>query len=168
MSVLRDNYEVYEVYIQDCTPPYQYIQHDLSEDLITALLEEDLPSELHGITVTIESFVSKALLRSVGNNKIITSLTIANLSDDKFTTCAGDFRDMLANTKTLQILKLDSCKLDDTSIKQLEDGLSLNEAVALKLSYEYTLNNALKVRSQNLHELNIQGNTLTKEEMRHL
>ncbi len=63
---------------------------------------------------------------------------------------------MLANTKTLQTLKLISCELNDASIKQLEDGLSLNEAVALKLKEKYVPGMALKVRSQNLHELNVE------------
>ena len=134
----------------------------------TALLEEDLPPELHGVTVSTKSLLSKALLRSVGNSKIVTSLTVANLSDEQFTKFAGDFRDMLKETKFLQTLKLHSCRLNDTSIKHLEDGLSLNEAVALKLDYEYTLKNALKVRSQNLYELNVKGNTLSKEDMRQL
>ncbi len=145
-------------------------QLEASLHLFTALLEGDLPPELHGMIVTTESFISKALLRSVGNSKMVTSLTVANISEKEFTKYAGDFRDMLANAKTLQTLKLNSCELNDTSIKQLEDGHSLNEDVALKLelSYEYMLKNALKVRSQNLHELNVEGNTLTKEAMRHL
>ena len=134
----------------------------------TPLLEEDLPPELHGVTVSTKSFMSKALLRSVGTSKIVTSLTVADLSDEKCTKFAGDFRDMLNETKSLQTLKLDSCRLNDTSIKHLEDGLSLNEAVALKLDYEYMLKNALKVRSPNLHELNVKGNTLSKEDMRQL
>ncbi len=139
-----------------------------STNLFTPLLEGDLPPELHGVTVSTKSFMSKALLRSVGNSKIVTSLTVANLSDEQFTKFAGDFRDMLKETKFLQTLKLHSCRLNDTSIKHLEDGLSLNEAVALKLDYEYMLKNALKVRSQNLHELNVKGNTLSKEDMRQL
>ncbi|XP_064389838.1 NACHT, LRR and PYD domains-containing protein 14-like [Halichondria panicea] len=139
-----------------------------STDLFTPLLEGDLPPELHGVTVSTKSFMSKALLRSVGNSKIVTSLTVANLFDEQFTKFAGDFRDKLKETKSLQTLKLDLCGLNDTSIKHLEDGLSLNEAVALKLDYEYTLNNALKVRSQNLHELNVEVCILSEEDMRQL
>ncbi len=124
------------LYTQDYELSDDHMQGALSEDLITALLEGDLPPELNGITVTTESFVSKALLRSVGNSKMVTTFKVVGLNDEKFTKYAGDFRDMLANTKTLQTLKLISCKLNDTSIKYLEDGLSHNEAVALKLDDE--------------------------------
>ncbi len=135
------------------------------------LLEEDLPSELHGVTVTTKSFVSKALLRSIGNSKTVTSLTLAKLSNENLTKCAGEFQDMLKNTNSLQTLKLDTCELNDTFIKQLEDVLSLNPTVALKLEYNHShckdsswLNQLLTVRSQNLCELIL----MNKENMRQL
>ncbi len=59
--------------------PDEYEQDVHSENLCTilaTLLEEDLQQELHGVTVTTKSFMSKALLRSVGNSKIVTSLTL--------------------------------------------------------------------------------------------
>ena len=137
------------------------------------LLEGNLPSELHGVTVTTTSFVSKALLRSIGSNKTVTSLTLANLSNKEFTKYAGEIQDMLKKTDSLQTLKLDSCKLNDTSIKQLGDGLLLNRTVALKLEYSTQgdsswLNALLTVRSQNLRELNLYGLQLTEENKRQL
>ena len=142
----------------DIESPDKHIQDDDSEDLFMPfmpLLEGDLPSELHGVTVTTTSFVSKALLRSIGNSKTVTSLTLAKLSNENLTKCAGEFQDMLKNTNSLQTLKLDTCKLNDTSIKQLEDGLSLNPTVALKLEYPYRSwhNAQLTVRSQNLCDI---------------
>ncbi len=120
-----------------------------SDYLFPPLLEEELPQELHGVIVTTKSFMSKALLRSVGNSKMVTTLRVANLSEKKFTKYAGDFRDMLKTAKSLQTLKLHSCKLNDTSIKQLKVGLSLNEAVELNLSsYEYTLMNEIRHLSE--------------------
>ncbi len=159
----------------DIESPDEYIQDVDSEDLFMPfmpLLEEDLPSELHGVTVTTKSFVSKALLRSIGNSKTVTSLTLAKLSNENLTKCAGEFQDMLKKTDSLQTLKLDSCELNDTSIKQLEDGLLLNPTVALKLEYSsWTdsswLNALLTVRSQNLCELNL-GWVLNEENVRQL
>ncbi|XP_064405403.1 uncharacterized protein LOC135350518 [Halichondria panicea] len=171
MSVHKDKL----VYV-DIESPDEYIQDVDSEDLFMPfmpLLEEDLPSELHGVTVTTKSFVSKALLRSIGNSKTVTSLTLANLSNENLTKCAGEFQDMLMNTNSLQTLKLDTCELNDTFIKQLEDGLSLNPTVtvALKLEYNHShckdsswLNQLLTVRSQNLCELIL----MNKENMRQL
>ncbi|XP_064405500.1 protein NLRC3-like isoform X1 [Halichondria panicea] len=155
----------------DIESPDKYIQDDDSEHLFMPLLE-NLPSELHGVTVTTKSFVSKALLRSIGNSKTVTSLTLANLSNEKLTKCAGEFQDMLKKTNSLQTLKLDTCELNDTSIKQFEDRLLLNPTVALKLkdsswgdsSY---INSLLTVRSQNLSELSL-GYTLTEERVRQL
>ncbi len=46
-----------------------YLTTPDDDALFTPLLEEDLPPELHGITVTTKSFMSKALLRSVGNSQ---------------------------------------------------------------------------------------------------
>ncbi len=163
----------------DIESPYNYIQDVDSEDLLMPfmpLLEEDLPSELHGVTVTTKSFMSKVLLRSIGNSKMVTSLTLANLSNENFTKCAGDFQDMLKKTKILQTLKLDSCELNDTSIKQLEDGLLHNQTVGLKLKFhmyssgQYSWINALlTVRSQNLRELNLEkGHILSEENVRQL
>ena len=124
---------------------------------LTKLLEAQLPPELNGVIVTTKSFMSKDLLMSVGNSKIKTSLTVVKVIDEKFTLFAEDFRDMLESTETLQTLKLDSCELSDTSIKQLEAGLSLNKAVALtvKLENNCTIDSAMKVRSQNLREINV-------------
>ncbi|XP_064390048.1 uncharacterized protein LOC135337957 [Halichondria panicea] len=117
----------------------------------------------------VESFISKDLLMSVGNSKIETSLIVVELFDEKFTRFAKDFRDMLESTQTLQTLKLDSCELSDTSIKQLEDGLSLNETdVALKLENKYTVNSAMKVTSQNLHEINVMQCILSDENVSQL
>ena len=161
----------------DIESPDEYIQDVDSEDLFMPfmpLLEGDLPSELHGVTVTTTSFVSKALLRSIGNSKTVTSLILAKLSNGNFTKCAGEFQDMFTNNKILQTLKLDSCELNDTTIKQLEDGLLLNPTVALKLALEYStqgdrswLNPLLTARSQNLCELNL-GYTLNEENVRQL
>ena len=159
------------VYV-DIELPDEYIQDDDSEDLFmpfVPLLEEDLPSELHGVTVTTKSFVSKALLRSIGNSKTVTSLTFEHISNENFTKYAGEFQDMLKKTDSLQTLKLDSCELNDTSIKQLEDGLPTT--VALKLedsSLGSCLNALLTVRSQNLCELNLDKTHLNKENVRQL
>ena len=133
MSVHKDKLVYFDIESLD-----KYIQDVDSEDLFMPfmpLLEEDLSSELHGVSVTTKSVVSKALLRSIGNSKTVTSLTLANLSNEKLTKCAGEFQDMLKKTKILQTLKLDSCERNDTSIKQLEDGLLLNPTVALKLEH---------------------------------
>ncbi|XP_064405398.1 uncharacterized protein LOC135350515 [Halichondria panicea] len=159
----------------DIESPDEYIQDVDSEDLFMPfmpLLEEDLPSELHRVTVTTKSFVPKALLRSIGNSKTVISLILAELSNEEFTEYAGELRDMLKKTDSLQTLKLDSCKLNDTSIKQLEDGLLLNPTVALKLKYsswgDSSWRNALlTVRSRNLCELNL-GFTLNEENVRQL
>ena len=171
MSVHKDKLVHVEI-----ESPDEYIQDDDSEDLFMLfmpLLEEELPSELHGVTVTTESFVSKALLRSIGNSKTVTSLTLANLSNENLTKCAGEFQDMLKKTDSLQTLKLDSCELNDASIKQLEDGLLLNPTVALKIEYYCVwrntscLNALLTVRSQNLYELKLSG-SLNRENVRQL
>ena len=162
----------------DIESPSKHIQDDDSEDLFMPfmpLLEEDFPSELHRVTVTTTSFVSKALLRSIRNSKTVTSLTLANLSNEHFTKFAGEFQDMLKKTDSLQTLKLDRCKLNDTSIKQLEDRLLFNSTVALKLKYSGCrkdsnwLNALLTVRSQNLCELDIHLlYDLSEENMRQL
>ncbi|XP_064407707.1 NACHT, LRR and PYD domains-containing protein 5-like [Halichondria panicea] len=155
--------------------PDEHIEDIESDDLFTVLLEQQLPQELNRVIVTAESFLSKALLRSVGNSKIVASLTLVELN---FTQFAKDCRDMLESTNTLQTLTLDSCELNGTSIKHLEDGLSCNQAaVELKLEYSGSDDNfcawhtplaALKVRSQNLHELNIERHTLSKERRKKL
>ena len=164
----------------DIESPDEYIQDVDSEDLFMPfmpLLEEDLPSELHGVTVTTKSFVPKALLRSIGNSKTVTSLTLANFSNETLTKCAGEFQDMLKKTDSLQTLKIYTCELNDASIKQLEDGLLLNPTVALKLEESYcedswrkqnsSFNALLTVRSQNLCELDILY-TLNEENVRQL
>ena len=81
---------------------------------------------------------------------------------------------MLKNTNSLQTLKLDSCELNDTSIKQLEDELLLNPTLHVALKLEDSrwrdsscLNALLTVRSQNLCELNL-GCTLNGENVRQL
>ncbi len=69
MSVHKKNKLVHV----DIESPDEYIQDVDSEDLLMPfmpLLEGDLPSELHGVTVTTSSFVSKALLRSIGNSEV--------------------------------------------------------------------------------------------------
>ncbi|XP_064404592.1 uncharacterized protein LOC135349879 [Halichondria panicea] len=159
----------------DIESPDEYIQDDDSEDLFVPfmpLLEGDLPLELHGVTVTTKSFVSKTLLRSIGNSKAVTSLTLANLSNENFTKCSREFQDMLKKTIILQTLELDSCKLNDISIKQLECGLLLNETVALKIEYSWQnswLKALLTVRSQNLRELDFKkGPALSEERTRQL
>ncbi len=158
----------------DIESPDEYIQDDDSEDLFIPfmpLLEEDLPSELHEVTVTTKSFMSKALLRSIGNSKTVTSLILDKLSNEKLTKYAGELRDMLKKTDSLQTLELDSCKLNNTSIKQLENGLLLNRTVALKLKFSYftwvdssSLNTLLTMRSQNLCELDILHTVSVNEE----
>ncbi len=100
MSVHKDKLVHVDI---ESTYMYKYIQDVDSEDLFIPLLEEDLPSELHGVTVTTKSFVSKALLRSIGNSKTVTSLTLAELSNEK-----------LKKTNSLQTMKLDTCELNDT------------------------------------------------------
>ena len=114
--------------------------------------------------------MSKALLRSIGNSKTVTSLTLAI---GTFTKCAGEFQDALMKNDSLQTLKLYECKLNDASIKQLEDVLLLNPTVALKLKnncYNSSWHNALlTVRSQNLCELDLGDlDALNEESVRQL
>ncbi len=113
--------------------------------ILPSLLEEDLPPDLHGVTVTTISHMSSVLLTSLEKTKTVKHLTLSNLiicNIDYYLNehnyyrldylFFSEFKNILENSKTLQTLMIDNCALDNTCAELLKKGLSSNTTISLQ------------------------------------